>query len=639
MSDAPDERDERPAETDRRQLEQFFEMSLDLLCVANTDGLFVHLNPAWSEVLGWSREELLSKPFLDFVHPDDVASTVAEVAKLAEGQATIHFENRYRTTSGGYRWLAWTCRPDPETGLLYAAARDVTGRKRLEDELRTARDRAEAANQAKSRFLANMSHELRTPLNAIIGYSELLAEDAVERGDEPQAEDLARIRQAGRHLLELINQVLDLAKVEAGKSEVTRERFALGELLSGVAETVRPLAEANGNRLELSDGAGGELESDLTKLRQILLNLLSNACKFTRDGTVSLSAERFVRDGAEWLRLRVADTGIGLEPDQLGRIFEPFSQADGSTTRRYGGTGLGLTISRRFAELLGGGISVESEPGRGATFTVELPDLAAVAAAEVGVAGGAGEPVDVLVIDDDAEARELLVRTLTAAGYAVATAGSADQGLALARRLGPRLITLDLLMPGKDGWAALSELKRDPELARVPVVVVSLLDDSELGFALGAQDFLIKPVDRARLVELVQRACGATAGRILVVEDEPESRELLVRTLRRRGWRVEAAVDGREGLDKLAARPPDLVILDLLLPEVDGFEFLEAKRKLTEAAAVPVIVTTALDLGPAERSRLRSSVEAVMNKGSYTLAALLGEIERRVAPVAGGRAE
>ncbi len=373
-------------------LQQFFELSLDLLCVANTEGYFLHLNPVWTEALGWKEEELLARPFLEFIHPDDVAATLAEVEKLAQGHTTIYFENRYRTTSGAYRWLAWTCRPDPESGLLFAVARDVTERKKLDQELRAARDRAQAANRAKSQFVANMSHELRTPLNAIIGYSELLEERAREEERADLAADLLKVRDAGYHLLELVDQVLDLARVEAGKTEVDNERIQVTELLEDVLETVQPLAAANQNRLRVGGAHGGAIESDAGKLLQILVNLAANACKFTNAGTVTLSAERLIRGGQEMVRFQVADTGIGLSAEEIGRIFDPFTQADGSTTRRYGGTGLGLTISQRLAELLGGRITVRSRPGAGSTFTLELPASAAPAEAPPGAAVPAPKP-------------------------------------------------------------------------------------------------------------------------------------------------------------------------------------------------------------------------------------------------------
>src|SRR5262245_1101925 len=369
----------------------------------------------------------------------------------------------------------------------------------------------EVADRHKSEFLANMSHELRTPLNAIIGYSEMLQEDAEDLGAEQFTDDLKKINAAGKHLLELINAVLDLSKIEAGKMELYLERFDVAGLVRDIAAVIQPLAAKNTNRLDVRCPAEvGAMHADLTKVRQALFNLLSNACKFTERGAVTLAVIRESLDGRDWLTFSVSDTGIGMTPEQLGKLFEAFTQADAATTRRFGGTGLGLALSRRLCRMMGGDVTAESESGRGSTFTIRLPAVVVATAEESAAPAPPTAPAvtgigTVLVIDDEAAVRDLMQRFLTKEGFRVAIAQSGEEGLQRARELRPDAITLDVMMPGMDGWAVLSALKADPDVADIPVVMLTIVDDRNLGYALGASDYLTKPIDRERLTTVLKQ--------------------------------------------------------------------------------------------------------------------------------------
>lgn len=505
---------------------------------------------------------------------------------------------------------------------------------RLFDEIRQKGAQLEAANQLKSQFLANMSHELRTPLNAIIGVTEMLLEDAHDLKRDDEIEPLERVLRAGRHLLELINDILDLSKIEAGKMDLHPDTFPVALLLGDVVKTIEMLAGKNGNSIVLECPAGtGSMHADQIRVRQVLLNLLSNANKFTKNGTVSVTVRREAREGRDWIAISVADTGIGMTPEQLSRLFNDFVQADASTTRKYGGTGLGLAISRRLCQMMGGEISVTSEPGKGSTFLVSLPaesgTVPAVTPARPAAALPAGEMPRgsvVLVIDDDQSVLDLTERFLTRKGFRVVTASDGHEGLRLARELHPAAITLDVLMPQLDGWTVLAAIKGDPELADIPVILMTIIDDRTRGYALGATEYLIKPVNREKLTGVLRAACGTAGRRVLVIDDDEVMRNGVCQSLRRDGWEVNEAANGRLGIGSLMQSRPDVIMLDLVMPEMDGFEFLVEMRAKPEWRDIPVLVVTAKDLTAEERARLNGHVERVMGKGSAELAELLGEI-------------
>ncbi len=527
----------------------------------------------------------------------------------------------------GDGWMLVTKRRTPDGGTV-AIYSDITDMKDRQAELEKARSEADGANEAKSLFLASMSHELRTPLNAIIGYSEMLIEDAIDSGQTESVEDLDRIMASGKHLLSLINDILDLSKIEAGKMEVHIETFEVAPLIEDVATTVSPLVRRNGNRIVVSVAPDvGMIETDKTKLRQNLFNLLSNATKFTKAGTIEL---KVTTDGTSVL-FAVHDEGIGMTTEQLSRLFQAFMQADSSTTRNYGGTGLGLAIVKKFTEMLGGGIAATSEPGQGSTFTLTLPAKYRA----VGVPPKdppAGSKASVLIIDDDLHALRSMANLVTADGYRTFTAENAEKGLSLAREYRPDVIILDVIMPERDGWSVLRELKDDPDLCGTPVILATVVGDRDMGLAFGAIDHLIKPIDPKLLVERLNKIAGNEGRDVLVVDDDPGTRALYRRVLVREGWVVREAADGEKALTQLRAKRPTLMVLDLMMPNLDGFDTLRKMRSIATLADLPVIIATSKDLTRRELDWLKANAHEVVKKGEVGRAELLAAIRRHVGP-------
>lgn len=532
--------------------------------------------------------------------------------------------------------------------LLVLAMEDVTERRRAEEEVDKAKDAAETANKTKSLFLANMSHELRTPLNAILGYSEMLQEESVERQLEAEfGTDLKKINAAGRHLLALINDILDLSKIEAGKMELFLESFDVGELIAEVASTLRPIVEKNANTLHVECAPDlGVMHADQIKVRQALYNLLSNAVKFTQGGTVTVNAGREIMDGSEWMVIRVSDTGIGLSPEQIVKLFQDFTQADASTTRKFGGTGLGLALTRRFCQMMGGDVTVHSVCGEGSVFTIKLPAVVSDARPDTAKEvirsdvvnssqdDGSSDPTEplpntncVLVIDDDAAQRDLIERFLIKEGFCVRTAAGGKAGLRLARQLRPVAITLDVMMPDMDGWSVLLALKGDAELRDTPVIMLTMVDDPKRGFTLGAADYATKPVDHARLSQILNKyTCPHPPCPVLVVEDDPAAREVTRAILEKEGWTVTEAEHGRAALACMERERPCLILLDLMMPEMDGFEFAARVRQRPEWSSIPIVVLTARDLSAEDRRRLNGYVEKVLLKAGDSPEALLHQL-------------
>ena len=517
------------------------------------------------------------------------------------------------------------------TAKLFAAneqlQREIAERKRAEEA-------AEAANRTKSTFLANMSHELRTPLNAIIGYSEMLMEEAEDLNYEEFIPDVQKIHASGKHLLVLINNILDLSKVEAGKMELYLETFHIPNMIEDVVSTIQPLVDKNANTLKVNCNDNlGTMHTDLTKLRQVLFNLLSNACKFTEQGIITLDSSRVLKGGVEWFAFSVCDTGIGMTSEQKAKLFQAFSQVHDPVGSSYGGSGLGLVISKRFCQMMGGDISVDSEFGAGSTFTVRLPaDSQVREEGPLAPAEGRAEPLPeegsiVLVIDDDPNVQELMRRLLSKDGFRVVTASAGEEGLKLAGELRPDVITLDVIMPSMDGWAILSALKADPELADIPVIMLTILDNKNMGYTLGASDYLTKPVDRDRLVTILKKYRRELPNfRVLLVEDDIETREILRQMLEKTGCSVTEAGNGRVALERMADSQPALILLDLMMPEMDGFQFVAELRKHEDWRSIPVVVITAKDLTSEDRQRLNGYVEKILQKETCTSEELLTEV-------------
>jgi signal transduction histidine kinase/CheY-like chemotaxis protein/CHASE3 domain sensor protein len=502
---------------------------------------------------------------------------------------------------------------------------------RLFEGLRNANIQLLEANQHKSTFLANMSHELRTPLTAILGFSELLRDDKTGRFDaSTQHRFLDQIHTSGQHLLGLINDILDLSKIEAGQMDLHPEKVALAESVQIVVSTVEPLARTKDITLDSDSGPGLHLVADPIKLKQMLLNLVSNAIKFTPKGGRVVIRTRQVES---WIEISVTDTGIGIAKADLSRLFTEFQQLDAGHGRQQEGTGLGLALTKRFAELHGGEVIVQSMPGEGSTFILRLPveaqkstALPAYEPRRIGPSNADGPLI--LVVEDNAEAAEILARYLETGGFRVELARTGNEALAMARDLKPVAITLDILLPEIDGWEVLTLLKADELTWNIPVVVVSMIDNPALGRALGAQDYFVKPVDKGALLSRLSHY-ASTSGvhhgeiRVLVVDDEAANLDLLQALLEPEGFKVLRAAGGREGINLARAEHPELILLDLMMPEVTGFDVVEALRSEDSTRFIPIMVLTAKELTNDDKAALNGQVAAIFQRNSVAASDLV----------------
>ena len=637
---------EGPSEATYRSI---VEHAIEGIFQTTTDGRYLLANPALAEIYGYASVDELKGNVKEiarqlYVNPERRTEFIRQ---MNEKDAVWGFESPIYRKDGTVIWISENVRVirDDARNVLYyeGTVEDITERKRAEEELVRAKTSAEEANRSKSQFLANMSHELRTPLNAIIGYSELLREEAEDTGLQNFVSDLKKIEKAGKHLLELINGVLDIAKIEAGKMEIHAETFEVEAMMHDVGATITPVVEKKGNRFEIHCPPNlGKMHTDMTKVRQSLFNLLGNAGKFTENGTVRLSAERVTEKGVDWVLFRVQDTGVGMSAVQTAKVFEAFTQADASTTRKFGGTGLGLAITREFSRMVGGETIVESALGRGSTFTLRVPAEISAKASQVAFTEEPEQTVSedlelsedhplVLLIDDDVTIHDLVRRFLHKEGFRTICAQNGPEGLELARKLQPSIIVLDVMMPTMDGWSVLTRLKGDSELADIPVVMLTMVDNKEMGFSLGVDDYMLKPIERNGFISVLRKFCEPHGNPVvLLVEDDATTRELMRSSLEKDEFTVVDAINGAEGLSKLATLRPAVILLDLMMPEMDGFQFTREVRANPEWKDIPIVIMTVKDINAQDRALLDGQVSSILQKGACNREELLSEISSRI---------
>jgi PAS domain S-box-containing protein len=637
------------------------EASIDALMTTDPEGMITDVNKQMEALTGCTREELIGSSFKNyFTDPDMAAAGIRLVLldnRLTDYDLTAHASDG-RETEVSYNATTFYDRAGKLQGV-FAAARDVTERKRLEQALQEKNVELEHASHMKSEFLANMSHELRTPLNAIIGFSEVLKDGLLGELPPQHKEYVDDIFTSGTHLLSLINDILDLSKVEAGKMTLDLEQLQVATLVQDGLLVVREKALVHriGMVIDVPDTLAifGPIWLDARKVKQILYNLLSNAVKFTADGgTLTLRARRVDRVAvpggsyAHYLELSVSDTGIGISAADQELLFRPFSQIDSSLSRRYQGTGLGLVMVKRLADIHGGKVAMHSVQGEGSTFTVWLPWRDSAQGMAEPVPEPLGTPAAVpalripagtlplaLVVDDDDKSAELLRLQLESAGFRVARAATAEAALQLAASETPDLVTLDINLPGINGWEFLESFRAVAQFAKIPVVIVSVIADRSRGLSLGANQVLQKPVGREELVRALHAMGfpreGAHAQTLLVIDDDPKAIQLLNNYLTPAGFRVLSAFGGREGIEAAQRQLPDLIVLDLMMPEVSGFDVVDALKLDARTATIPIIILTAQSISAKERAQLGDDVQQVMEKSGFQHDQFVSEVRLAMA--------
>ncbi|WP_172890606.1 response regulator [Actinoplanes derwentensis] len=586
-------------------VDQLFRLSPELLCVIDAEGRFARLNPAWSQTLGYPVADMIGRPFIGFVHPDDVEATAAEAAEIAGGTESIAFENRYRHSDGSHRWLRWNSAVDTATGTLYAVAHDVTGSKNTEQNLADARDQAMEASRMKSQFLAMMSHEIRTPMNGVIGLTDLLADTHL---DAVQQKYVDGVRGAGNALLAVINDILDFSKIEAGKFVLDDADFRLPAVIADVAILTGQSAKTRGLTLvtDLHPELPAVVRGDPGRVRQILLNLIGNAVKFTHEGTVTIRAYPHDLGTKAAVRVEVADTGIGMNPAAVTRMFQPFTQADASTTRTYGGTGLGLAISRQLAEAMGGDITVTSAENAGTTFTVTLP-LPAVNSADITEAADPSR-LRVLIVDDNATNQLTLADQVRSWGMRADIADSADQAEQLLLRSVAHerhydIAIVDMHIPGMSGLQLATGITANPAIPTVPIILMTsgeAINSFEARRA-GIGAHLTKPVSRSDLYDALTTAIrpapdtepAVTRGHLLLVEDNETNQMVATGILTKLGYTIDIANDGLEALELAAKSTYQAILMDCQMPNMDGYTAARKIRESPKVARIPIIALTA----------------------------------------------
>jgi PAS domain S-box-containing protein len=619
----------------RQEVDNYFMLSLDPLCIAGFDGYFKRVNPAWEKVLGWTTQDMVSRPFTTFVHPDDRDRTAEVAARLAKGEDVVQFENRYRCKDGSFRWFMWNATTSLEDKVIFATARDVTELKQAQEQLVAAKIAAERSNKFKDQFLSTMSHELRTPLNAVLGFSDLLGEPRYGALSEKQQRYLSHISNGGRHLLRLINDILDLSRIEAGRLQLQVETVSLETSFSEACDTLQPLVSRKNQTLLRGPAPGLSVKADPTRLKQILMNLIANAVKFTPEGgKIDLSAKR-IEDS---VRIDVRDTGPGIPADEQQRIFEAFYRLSHSA-KAPEGTGLGLAITQRLVELHGGSLGLESEVGKGSCFYFTLPcvpeNLPAIEH-ETETKTQIAPASQILVVEDDQTAAALLEAQLVSAGYRVTLCTDPEKAVELAVEIQPAAVTMDIVMKPIDGWQILTSLKSDRRTAHIPVIVVTIVDQPSTGALLGADEYIVKPVEKLVLLASVDRALSRSTRSgprsILIVEDHAPTREFIAESLIHRGYLVDLAGDGATARTRVAKAPPELVILDLILPDASGLDLLAEWRGNPATADLPVFVLTSKDLTRSEREFLESNSAALLRKSERWQDALFRQLKLVIPP-------